>query len=160
MELGLAGRVLIVAGVAKGLGRPVVEKLASESAQVAKFACTASPAEETAGFMEKRTGRDVLRHAPDVIDSAAVAVLVAAVKTRLCRTDTGVTNSGSPPSNHFKSPSPRVWRATADPLLMSNHLLAREILPRMQKNKWRHLIAIRSSAVPQPVDGALVRSLH
>jgi 3-oxoacyl-[acyl-carrier protein] reductase len=39
---------------------------------------------------------------------------------------------------------------------MSTVNFAREVLPRMQKNKWGRLITITSSAVKQPVDGLLI----
>ena len=68
--------------------------------------------------------RAVFCYALDVADSAAVAALWTGVEARLDRTEIGVTNSGIPPSNLMKSTSPKVWQATADPLLMSNHLFA------------------------------------
>lgn len=102
----------------------------------------------------------VLCYALDVADSAAVAALCTVLETGLDRSYIGVTNSGSPPSNPVKSASPKVWQATADPLLISNHLFAGELCQRMQKNKGRRLITIAWSAVEQPLDDGLVRSLH
>lgn len=56
----------------------------------------------------------------------------------------------------FKDTEPEEWRAALDQLLMSTIYLARETLPRMQKNKWGRLITITSSAVKQPVDGLVL----
>ena len=156
MDLGLTGRVAIVAAASKGLGRAVAEELAREGAQVAICARTASMLEETAAHIQKTTGRPVLRQAMDVTDSAAVAAFVATVEARFGRVDICVTNSGGPPSNLFKSTTSEVWRAAIDQLLMSTVFFARETLPRMQKNKWGRLITITSSAVKQPVDGLLL----
>jgi 3-oxoacyl-[acyl-carrier protein] reductase len=156
LDLGLTGRVAIVAAASKGLGRAVAEELAREGAKVAICARTADTLEETARHIQKATGREVLHQAMDVTDSAAVAAFTAAVEARYGRVDICVTNSGGPPSNLFKSTTPEVWRAAIDQLLMSTVFFARETLPRMQKNKWGRLITITSSAVKQPVDGLLL----
>src|SRR5256886_1147380 len=156
MDLGLTGRVAIVAAASKGLGRAAAEELAGEGAHIAVCARTASPLAETAAQIKKTTGREVLHQALDVTDSGAVAAFVAAVEPRLGRIDICVTNSGGPPSNSFKSTKPEDWRSAVDQLLMSTVFFARETLPRMQKNKWGRLITITSSAVKQPVDGLLL----
>ncbi len=156
MDLGLAGRVAIVAAASKGLGRAVAEELAREGAHVAICARTASTLAETAAHIYKTTGQEVLHQAMDVTDSKAVTDFVAAAETRFGRVDICVTNSGGPPSNLFKNTSPEAWRAALDQLLMSTVCFARETLPRMQKNKWGRLITITSSAVKQPVDGLLL----
>jgi 3-oxoacyl-[acyl-carrier protein] reductase len=156
MDLGLTGRVAIVAAASKGLGRAVAEELAREGAHVAICARTASTLAETAAHIQKTTGREVLHQALDVTDSAAVATFVAAAEARFGRIDICVTNSGGPPSNLFRNTSPEAWRAALDQLLMSTVCFARETLPRMQKNKWGRLITITSSAVKQPVDGLLL----
>jgi len=156
MDLGLTGRVAIVAAASKGLGCAVAEELAHEGAHVAICARKATTLAETAAQIQKTTGREVFYKAMDVTDSRAVTDFVAAVETRFGRLDICVTNSGGPPSNLFKNTAQEVWRAALDQLLMSTIYFAKETLPRMQKNKWGRLITITSSAVKQPVDGLLL----
>ena len=156
MDLGLRGRVAIVAAASKGLGRAVAEELAREGAHVAICARTAQTLEETAAGIAKSSGTEVFHTALDVTDSKAVAEFVAAVETRFGRVDICVTNSGGPPSNVFKGTTQEDWRAALDQLLMSTVFFAQETLPRMQKRKWGRLITITSSAVKQPVDGLLL----
>jgi 3-oxoacyl-[acyl-carrier protein] reductase len=156
MDLGLTGRVAIVAAASKGLGRAVAEELACEGAHVAICARTASTLDETAAHIQKTTGREAFHQALDVTDSTAVIAFVAAVEARFGRIDICVTNSGGPPSNSFKSTKPEDWRSAVEQLLMSTVFFAKETLPRMQKNKWGRLITITSSAVKQPVDGLLL----
>ncbi|PYU81090.1 MAG: 3-oxoacyl-ACP reductase [Acidobacteria bacterium] len=154
MELGLTGRVAIVAAVSKGLGRAVAEELAREGAHVAICARTATTLAETAAHIQKTTGCEVLHQALDVTDFTAVAAFVTAVEARFGRIDICVTNAGGPPSNSFENTKPEDWRSAVDQLLMSTVFFAKETLPRMQKNKWGRLIT--SSAVKQPVDGLLL----
>src|SRR5258708_6438230 len=156
MDLGLTGRVAIVAAASKGLGRAVAEELAREGAHVAICARTATTLEETAKQVHKATGREVFYRALDITDSREVTDFVSAVETRFGRLDICVTNSGGPPSNLFKNTPQEAWRAALDQLLMSTIYFAKETLPRMQKNKWGRLITITSSAVKQPVDGLLL----
>jgi len=156
MDLGLSGRVAIIAAASKGLGKAVAEELAREGAHVAICARTSSTIIETAAQIQRATGREVFHEALDVTDSAAVASFVATVEARFGRLDICVTNSGGPPSNSFKNTKPEDWRSAIDQLLMSTVFFAREALPRMQKKKWGRLITITSSAVKQPVDGLLL----
>jgi len=156
MDLGLRGRVAIVAAASKGLGRAVAEELAREGALVAICARTASTLEETAAQIRKATGGEIFPQALDVTDSAAVGAFVAAVEERFGGVDICVTNSGGPPSKSFSDTKPEEWRAAVDQLLMSTVFFARETLPRMQEKKWGRLITITSSAVKQPVDGLLL----
>lgn len=114
MELGLTGRVAIVAAASKGLGRAVAEELAREGAHVAICARTAATLAETAAHIQKTTGREVLHQALDVTDFTAVAAFVAAAEARFGRIDICVTNSGGPPSNLFKSTKPEDWRFAVD----------------------------------------------
>lgn len=156
MELGLTGRVAIIAAASKGLGRAVAEELAREGAHVAICARTPATLAETAAQIRKSTGREVFHHALDVTNSAAIASFVSSAEARFGRVDICVTNSGGPPSNSFVSTKPEDWRSAVDQLLMSTVFFAREALPRMQKNKWGRLITVTSSAVKQPVDGLLL----
>jgi 3-oxoacyl-[acyl-carrier protein] reductase len=156
MDLGLTGRVAIIAAASKGLGRAVAEELAREGAHIAICARTPGTLVETAAQIQKSTGHEVFHQALDVTDSAAVRSFVSAVEGRFGRIDICVTNSGGPPSNSFKNTRPEDWRSAVELLLMSTVSFARETLPRMQKNKWGRLITITSSAVKQPVDGLLL----
>jgi 3-oxoacyl-[acyl-carrier protein] reductase len=156
LDLGLTGRVAIVAAASKGLGRSVAEELAREGASVAICARTPARLAEAAAHIHKSARHEVFHQALDVVDSTAVAAFVAAVEARFGRIDICVTNSGGPPSNLFKNTQTEDWRAAIDQLLMSTVNFAREVLPRMQKNKWGRLITITSSAVKQPVDGLLL----
>src|SRR6266404_5179424 len=103
MDLGLSGRVAIVAAASKGLGRAVAEELAREGAHVAICARTATTLAETAAHIQKTTGREVLHQALDVTDFIAVAAFVAAVEARFGRIDICFFIIGRPPSNSFKT---------------------------------------------------------
>src|SRR5882757_87659 len=156
MDLGLRGRVAIVAAESKGLGRAVAEELAQEGAHVAICSREAKSIEGTAIEIQASTKQPVFWRALDVRQEDAIAAFVADVEREFGRVDICVTNSGGPPSNSFADTKVADWRAAIDQLLMSTVSFARETLPRMKKNNWGRFITITSSAVKQPVDGLLL----
>jgi 3-oxoacyl-[acyl-carrier protein] reductase len=156
MDLGLKGRVAIVAAASTGLGFAVAQELAREGADVAICARTESDLQAAAEKIKSAGGRDAFHQVVDVTDAQAVAKFVAEVETRFGRVDICVTNSGGPPSKLFEETRDEEWQAAIDQLLMSCVAFAREALPRMKKNKWGRFITITSYAVKQPVDGLLL----
>ncbi|HEV2297168.1 MAG TPA: SDR family oxidoreductase [Candidatus Acidoferrales bacterium] len=156
MDLGLKGRVAIVAAASKGLGRAVAEEMAREGAEVAICARTAADLEKAAEKIRNDTGREVFHQAFDVTRQDAVRDFVAAVEKRFGRVDICVTNAGGPPSKKFLDISLEEWRTAVDLTLMSAVYFAREVLPRMQKRRWGRFLAITSVSVKQPIDNLLL----
>jgi 3-oxoacyl-[acyl-carrier protein] reductase len=156
MDLGLKGRVAIVAAASSGLGFAVANELSREGAIVAICARSAGNLQAAATQIRGAHGGEVFEQALDVTDPKAVAEFVAAVETRFGRVDICITNSGGPPSKLFADTRNEDWKAAVDLLLMSCVAFARETLPRMKKNKWGRFITITSYAVKTPVDGLLL----
>ncbi len=156
MDLGLKGRVAIVAAASKGLGRAVAAELGREGAQVAICARNAADLERAASGIREVTGNAIFWQALDVTDAARVQQFVDAVEKRFGRVDICVTNAGGPPAKTFLEISLEEWRAAVELTLLSAVYFAREVLPRMRKNKWGRLVTITSMAVKQPIDGLLL----
>src|ERR1700734_2826709 len=156
MDLGLKGRVAIVAAASKGLGRAVAEEFAKEGCEVAICARTAADLETTANEIGKASGRTIFWRALDVTKQDAVRTFVDEVDKKYGRIDICVTNAGGPPTKKFLEISLEDWRAAVELTLLSNVYFAREVLPRMQRNHWGRLITITSVSVKQPIDGLLL----
>src|SRR5258707_15700744 len=156
MDLGLRGRVAIVAAASKGLGRAVAEELAREGAELAICARTEVDLRAAASQIQATTGRAVFWQAVDVGKAAEVSRFVDDVENRFGRVDICVTNTGGPPSKLFSATTVEDWRIWTDQLLMSTVYFAQETLPRMQKNKWGRFLTITSYSVKQPVEGLLL----
>ena len=156
MDLGLRGRVAIIAAASKGLGRAVAEELGREGAEIAICARTAADLKKAAAEIQAATGRGVFWEAVDVGKVAEVARFVGDVEKRFGRVDICVTNTGGPPSKLFSATTNEDWRVWTDQLLMSTVYFAQETLPRMQKNQWGRFLTITSYSVKQPVEGLLL----
>ena len=156
MELGLCGRVAIVAAASKGLGRAVAEELAREGAEIAICARNRANLEKAAVHIGEASGRKVFWRTVDVGDAKAVADFVCDVNERFGRVDVCVTNTGGPPSKLFAATTEEDWRTWIDQLLMSVVHFAKAVLPLMQKRTWGRFLTITSYSVKQPVEGLLL----
>lgn len=156
MDLGLKGRVAIVAAASKGLGRAVADEFAKEGCEIAICARTAGDIERAAQEIGKASGRSVFWRAMDVTKENAVREFVADVEKKFGRVDICVTNAGGPPSKKFLEITLEEWRTAVDFTLMSAVYFAREALPRMQRNRWGRLVTITSVSVKQPIDGLML----
>ena len=156
MDLGLKGRVAIVAAASKGLGRAVAEEFASEGCELAICARTPKDVEAAAVEIAKANGRSVFWQALDVTNAEAVRGFVEAAEKKFGRVDICVTNAGGPPAKKFLEITLEEWRASVELTLMSCVYFAREVLPRMRRNRWGRLLTITSVSVKQPIEGLLL----
>jgi 3-oxoacyl-[acyl-carrier protein] reductase len=156
MDMGLKGRVAIVAASSQGLGKAAAVGLAREGAKLAICARTEATLSATAREIRRATGAEVLAQPVDVTDYDQVRGFVAATVERFGRVDICVTNAGGPPSKPFSETSVEDWQSAVSLNLMSALYFAREVLPLMQKQKWGRFIAMTSVAVKQPVEGLIL----
>jgi 3-oxoacyl-[acyl-carrier protein] reductase len=156
MDLGLRGKVALVAAASRGLGRAVAHELAAEGAALAICARDGAALESAAGGIAADTGADVLARAADVARADDIAAFVAAALARFGRVDVLVTNTGGPPSGPFDAHDVGAWRAAADTLLFAPLEFARRLLPGMRERRWGRILNVTSIAVKQPVDGLIL----
>src|SRR5712692_5378878 len=103
MDLGLKGKVALVAAASRGLGRAVAEELAAEGAKLVLCSRNAETIDKTADEIGQTTGAEVLALATDVSKADEVARLVQSGIERFGRIDILVTNAGGPPAGQFES---------------------------------------------------------
>ncbi|MBE6085939.1 MAG: 3-oxoacyl-[acyl-carrier-protein] reductase [Selenomonas ruminantium] len=90
----LDGKVALVTGASRGIGRAIALKLAAEGAKVAiNYAGNTAKAEEVKAEIEKNGGEAILVQA-DVADSAAVETMVNTVVEKFGQIDILVNNAG------------------------------------------------------------------
>ena len=155
MDLGLRGRIAVVAAGSKGLGRAVADELAAEGASVVICARGREAIDEACHAMSAQGGK-----AHGVVADVAVAGEPARVIAEATRVfgppDIVVTNSGGPRSGKFETLSEEDWEAATSTLLTSAVGFARAALPSMRARRWGRIINITSIAAKQPVDGLML----
>lgn len=156
MNLGLEGKVALVAAASRGLGRAVAEELAKEGASLILCARSQGTLEETANHITQATGVSVLSVAADLSIADDVSNVVHAGLEKFGRIDILVTNAGGPPAGRFESLSSEMWEAATRLTLNSVLELTRYVLPGMKERQWGRILNITSIAVKQPVENLML----
>jgi 3-oxoacyl-[acyl-carrier protein] reductase len=156
VDLGLAGKVALVAAASRGLGRAIAEELAAEGASLVMCARGEDALAAARDAIAGRTGVEAVAVAADVSRAEGVARVVAAAEERFGRVDILVTNAGGPPSGSFEQHGPDAWEAAYRLTLRSAVELARGVLPGMKARRWGRILNVTSIAVKQPVDGLML----
>ena len=97
MDLQLKGKVAIVGGASKGLGRACAQALAEEGANVMLCSRSQPDIEKAAKEIRDATGTQALAFAGDLEKPEVIRDLVATTVAKLGRLDVLVSNSGGPP---------------------------------------------------------------
>jgi len=127
----LVGKVAIVTGAARNIGRAIALSLAAGGATVVVSANTsASGARETVDLIEQAGGRAAVELA-DVTDSGAVERLVAAAVDRFGRLDILVNNAGTRAETPFENMAYEEWRRVLGVILDGAFLCSRAATPRL-----------------------------
>lgn len=156
MDLGLDGKVALVAGASQGLGKSIANVLGGEGAKLSLCSRTKESLEETAASIAERHGVEVLAHPADVTREAEVNAWVEASMRRFDRIDILVTNAGGPPSTRFETTDIAGWQEGLTLSLMSNVFLCRAVVPTMKARGSGRIVAVTSVTVKQPVEGLVL----
>ena len=151
MDLGIAGKVAVVAAASRGLGRSVAEALAAEGVHLVIGARDRARLEKAAAAIAERFGVEAVAHPVDVGDPAAAEGFVRAAEAHFGKVDILVTNTGGPPPMRLPATTPELWREALDQILLSTVHLVRAAVPGMCERRWGRILAIASVSVKQPV---------
>jgi len=152
MDLGLAGKVAIVAASSKGLGRAVATQLAREGALVTINGRHPDGLAETAEAIRAETGSDVRTTVGDMTNPADIARLVDETVAERGGLDVVVCNAGGPPQGRFADfPEDEPWLAAIELNLMSALRLARAALPHLEARGGGSITNLVSTSVMQPI---------
>ena len=151
MDLGLNGKVALVAASSKGLGKASALALAREGARVTICARTQAHLDAAADEIQRETGGEVLAVSADLTSAEGIRSVVAATVERFGGVDVLVSNSGGPPSGRLPDLTDDDWRQAFELVALSFVRFVRDVTPHMREKRWGRIIAIQSSSVKQPV---------
>jgi 3-oxoacyl-[acyl-carrier protein] reductase/bacilysin biosynthesis oxidoreductase BacG len=149
MELGIAGRVAIVTGGSRGIGRAVAERLCREGASVALCARTPESLAEAGRALEV-LGGPVLALEADLTEPAAAARVVEATAAAWGRIDILVNNAGAARGIPFDELTQELWLENLQLKLFGYLRMARLVLPHLRRNGWGRIVNVAGLAGLQP----------
>jgi pteridine reductase len=133
-EKKLAGRVALVTGAGKRLGRAVALRLASEGADVAvHYGKSEAEAREVVGEIEK-LGRKASAFSAELTDVAAIQKLVQSVASRFARLDILVNCAANFLETKFGETNEATWDASLDTNLKAPFFCAQAAAPYLAKS--------------------------
>lgn len=140
MDLKLAGRVALVTGGGRDVGREIALALAAEGAVVAVNYHGSQAAAETVVADIKAKGGTAVAYKADVADYAAVKAMVDQIAHSLGRLDIVVNNAGFTPRQRFVDSHPEAWRKQIDIGLYGVMNICHAALPHMIRNKVGRIV--------------------
>ncbi|MEE8420352.1 MAG: 3-oxoacyl-ACP reductase FabG [Dehalococcoidales bacterium] len=139
--MDLSGKVALVTGSARGIGREIALKLAEVGATVVVSDITdAEPVAEEIRAMNRQS----LAVAADVTSSTAVAALVDVIISTYERIDILVNNAGIARDQLLMRMSDEDWDKVLEIDLKSVFLCTRAVLRPMMKQRWGRIVSISS----------------
>lgn len=152
MDLELVGRVAVIGGASKGLGRACADSLAQEGANLAICSRNPQEIEAAAGEIRAVAGVEVLAIPADLSQLEGIRRLIQTAAAHYGRLDILVANSGGPPEGRPLDTSEETWRRAIDMALSFFIRAAREAAPYMRERQWGRIVNILASTVYQPID--------
>ena len=156
MDLGLAGKAVLVTGASAGIGEATARAFAREGARLAIVARRQDVLRRVADELRGLGAPDAHALAGDVSLADDVARVVEQARERLGALHVVVANAGGPPSGPFLELTDAQWREGHERTLMSVVRLARAALPIMRRQRWGRIVTVSSVAARQPIDGLVI----
>lgn len=146
MDLGIKGRVAMVAAATRGIGAAIARALAAEGAVVSVCGVDAGRV-EAAG---RALGAAHRAYRCDVASEAALAAWFEATRRELGEPAILVTNTGGPPAAGALAATGEQWRAGVEGTLLSAVRMTALAAPAMRRARWGRIVHVTSLVAKDP----------
>jgi len=156
VDLGLEGRVALVMGASRGIGRAIATALAREGARVA----IASRSQERLDEAAAEIGEAATPFVADASDLDRLEGLPSEVEGALGPVEILVTNTGGPPLGGALDHERDDWGAAYRSLVLAPRVLAGAVIPGMRERGWGRIVNVGSSSTREPIPGLNLSNSH
>jgi NAD(P)-dependent dehydrogenase (short-subunit alcohol dehydrogenase family) len=153
MSESIAGKVAVVTGGTRGIGRAIAERLLAEGARVAICGRTQEGVERAVAEMSARPGSVVVGAAADVSRYEDVSKFFRVVDAKLGPVEILVNNAGVGVFGSVADLTPEAWQRTIGVNLNGAFYCSHEALERFRSQGGGHVINISSLAGKHPFAG-------
>jgi len=168
----LDGKVAVITGGSRGIGRVTAELFAQEGAALALCGRTQATLDEAAKEIAARHGTRIFTQIADIVDNASVGRFAEAVKHEFGRADILVNNAGESsqravdginwpvnavdapgqklPAGRFENITDEEWREALEQKVLGMIRVTRAFLPALRKGRGASIVNITSIKGRQP----------
>ena len=147
METGLDGRVAVITGGSRGIGRAVAGHLVAEGARVVLVGRSPEPLAAAVGELGDDVATAVVA---DVTDPSAPAAVVARALEAFDRLDVLVNNAGGASPKAMEDLTDDDWHAGFEANLFSAVRMSAACAPVMAEAGWGRLVHVASISAREP----------
>jgi 3-oxoacyl-[acyl-carrier protein] reductase len=145
--LSLEGRVALVTGGSKGIGRAVALRLAEAGARIVfSYRRDEMAASQTTAAVKELPGREVLAVRSETCDASAAEQLVSAAVGKFGRLDIVVCNAGIWEGAPIEELSEALWDRVIDVNLKGTWAVCRAAVPVLKGQGWGRIVILSSTA--------------
>jgi NAD(P)-dependent dehydrogenase (short-subunit alcohol dehydrogenase family) len=156
MELGLSGKVAIVTGGSKGIGRAVALSFLSEGASVLICARGRETLEETVALAGADAARRIAAAEADLTRADAIKEVVRRCQSTFGGVDILVNNAGSTRPGKFEELSDEAWMEDWSLKFFGYVRMAREVLPLIEKRGGGVIVNVIGTGALRPSAGFMI----
>lgn len=149
MDLGLNGKVALVAAASKGLGFGIAKALAQNGAKVSICSRNEDDIKAAAKALADEYGVETLATACDLTNKADIDNWVKRTVVEWGAVDALLVNAGGPPAATFKEISEEQWQSAFELTLMSSVRMINATIPHMTNGGA--ILTVTSSSVREPI---------
>lgn len=151
MDLGLKGKVAMVAGASKGLGYAVARGLAAEGVRVSLGSRNELAINDAAKRIGGETYAETLAMAVDVRSVDSLASWQAKTMEKFGGVDLLYVNAGGPPAGPTLSFDDAAWQTAFELLVLSAVRMIRNAVPSMKARGGGAIVIATSSTIKEPI---------
>ncbi len=161
MDLGIEGRVAIVGGSSKGMGKAAALAFVREGAKVVICARHADDLEAAAAELRAAAphGDSVLPVVADLSRAEDIERLVAETNSRWGRVDIAINNVGGPPPGLASELIDAQWQVGLELNFYSAVRLSHLVVPLMRERRWGRIINNLSMSIREPEDNLAISTV-